>query len=144
MNILKSSGFTTSSVNGKLINEQAYNAEFDGKNALIKTLNNGKFKEFILDKDDINEILGSFYKNKFNKNNKELLLTRLGNEYDVVVEPKEYYNNLKSVDSELKDLFIDISKIKKKTVKQKERKNKKQKKNKTNKKKNKNDEEKED
>ena len=137
MNILKSSGFTTSSVNGKLINEQAYNAEYDGENALIKTLNNGKFKEFILDKKDINEILGPFYNNKFtnNKGKNDLLLTRLGNEYDLVVEPKEYYNNLKSVDSELKDLFIDISKIKKKTLKTKERKNKKAKKNKTNKKK---------
>ena len=60
----------------------------------------------------------------------------MGNEYDLLVEPKEYYNNLKSVDSELKDLFIDISKIKKKTLKTKERKNKKAKKNKTNKKKN--------
>lgn len=137
MNILKSSGFTTSSVNGKLVNEQGYNAEYDGKNALIKTLNNGKFKEFILNKKDINQILGPFYKNKFtnNRNKNELLLTRLGNEYDVVVEPKEYYNNLKSVDDELKDLFIDISKIKKKTLKNKERKNKKGKKNKTNKKK---------
>tara|TARA_R110002074_G_scaffold205496_1_gene373918 strand:- start:44 stop:454 length:411 start_codon:yes stop_codon:yes gene_type:complete len=135
MNILKSSGFTTSSVNGNLINEQGYNAEFDGENALIKTLNNGKFKEFILDKKEINHILGPFYKNKFNTNNNDLLLTRLGNEYDLLVEPKEYYNNLKSVDSELKDLFIDISKIKKKTLKTKERKNKKAKKNKTNKKK---------
>ena len=137
MNILKSSGFTTSSVNGKLLNEQGYNAEYDGKNALIKTLNNGKFKEFILNKKDINQILGPFYKNKFtnNRNKNELLLTKLGNEYDVVVEPKEYYNNLKSVDDELKDLFIDISKIKKKTLKNKERKNKKGKKNKTNKKK---------
>ena len=139
MNILKSSGFTTSSVNGKLIDEQAYNAEYDGKNALIKTLDNGKFKEFILNKEDINEILTPFYKNKFNKkNNQDLLLTRLGNDYDIVIEPKEYYNNLKSVDSELKDLFIDVSKIKKKSIKQKERKDKKSKKNKTNKKKSKN------
>ena len=92
MNILKSSGFTTSSVNGKLIDEQAYNAEYDGKNALIKTLDNGKFKEFILNKEDINEILTPFYKNKFNKkNNQDLLLTRLGNDYDIVIEPKEYY-----------------------------------------------------
>ncbi len=68
MNILKSSGFTTSSVNGKLINEQAYNAEYDGENALIKTLNNGKFKEFILDKKDMHEILGPFYNNKFTNN----------------------------------------------------------------------------
>lgn len=133
--MIKSSGFTTSSANGKLLNEQAYDATYDGKNALIKTLDNGKFKEFVLDKKDINEILAPFFRNKFNNNN-ELLLKRLGNQYDIIVEPKEYYNNLKSVDSELKDLFIDISKIKKKTIKQKKRKNNKNnKKNKTNKKK---------
>ena len=135
MNILKSSGFTTSYINDKLVNEQGYNAKYDGKNALVKTLNNGKFEEFILDNQDINKILGLFYKNKFVKGNNDLLLKRLGNEYDITVEPKEYYNNLKTVDSELKDLFIDISKIKKKTIKQKEKKEKKRKKNKTNKKK---------
>ena len=117
MNILKSSGFTTSLINGNVINQQGYNAEYNGKNALIKTLDNGKFKEFILDKKDINEILGSFYKNKFNNNNNDLLLTRLGNDHNVVVEPKHYYDNLKYTDEELKDLFVDFSKLKKKTIK---------------------------
>jgi hypothetical protein len=122
MNIFKSSAFSTSSVNNKLVNEQGYNAEFDGDKALIKTLDNGKFKQYILDKEDIKKILQPFYTSKYKRHfsNSDLhsgLLHRLSNDYDVVVEPKEFYKNLKPLEKDLKDLYIDVSKIKKRTIK---------------------------
>ena len=152
MNILKSSGITTSSFNGKLIDQQAFNAHYDGNNAIIETLNNGNFKKILLDKNDINNILESFFENKINKINKnnkdnknnknnksssnnKLLLDKLISDYKISVQPSEYYNNLKDTNDEIKNLFTDITKIKKTTSKNKKVNKKANKNKKTNKKK---------
>ena len=132
MNVIKTSGYTTSSVNGNKINEQAYDAKYNGNEAIIKVLNNGKMQEILLDKSDINHILTPFFKNKLKNSSQKMLLDKLSSDFNVNITPHEYYSNLRNTSSELKDLFTDISTLKKVSKKNKK---KKEKKNKTNKKK---------
>lgn len=111
MSIFKSSGFTSSSINGKTINTQAYNAYYDNETGMIKTFNNGEIKDFIFDKKDVDEILKSYFNNQLQNTSSQSLLNKLGSDYDISIEPKEYSNSLKNVDSKLKNLFTDISKV---------------------------------
>lgn len=134
MNVIKTSGYTTSSLNGKTINEQAYDAKYNGNEAIIKVLNNGKMQEILLDKSDVNHILTPFFKNKLKNSSQKMLLDKLSSDFNVSVSPSEYYSNLRNTSSELKDLFTDVSKLKKVSKKNKK---KQAKKNKTNKSKNK-------
>jgi hypothetical protein len=127
MNVIKTSGYTTSSVNGKTINQQAYDAKYNGNEAIIKVLNNGKMQEILLDKSDVNHILTPFFKNKLKNSSQKMLLDKLSSDFNVNVTPHEYYSNLKNTSSELKDLFTDVSKLKKVSKKNKKKQGKKNK-----------------
>ena len=132
MNLIKTSGYITSSINGNTINEQAYNAKYNGNEAIIKVLNNGKLQEIVLNKSDVNHILSPFFKNKLKKTSQKMLLDKLSSDFNINVSPSEYYSNLRNTNNELKDLFTDVSKLKKVSKKNKKKKSNK---NKTSKKK---------
>ena len=119
MNIFKSSGFTTSSINGKTINNQAYNAYYDNENGIIKTFNNGIIKDFIFDKKDVDQIFKTYFNNRLNDkyNGSQSILNRLSTDYDIIIEPKDYSNSLKDTDNKLKKLFTHISKVDKNKTK---------------------------
>ena len=127
MNIFQSSGFTTSSINGETINKQAYNAYYDNETGIIKTFNNGEIKDFVFDKKDVDHIFKTYFNNRLRDKSRGSvsLLNRLASDYDITIEPKDYSSSLKDVDSKLKSLFADDSKISKSKSKTKKDKTKK-------------------
>jgi len=143
MNNYKSSGFSTTSINGNTINEQAYHINVDNDKGLIKTFNNGDIKNYILDKKEVNEIFKYYFNNQINNSSNKSLLNHLSSDYKINIEPKDYSNSLKETDSQLKDLYNDVKNDgKSKTKKVKKAKGNKVKKTKINKDKKKNKKEK--
>lgn len=63
---IKSSAFTQTNKNGKIVNQRGYDAVYDGNVAVIDAVSNGNLFRIELDKDDVFDLLKKFYKSGTN------------------------------------------------------------------------------
>ena len=104
---IKSTAFTQTNKNGKIVNQKGYDAVYDGNLAVIDTLSNGNLFRIELDKDDIFYLLKNFYKSGSNSGSLKDSLMR-----DFNIDKRSLLHDLyKDSDyskSQLASLYSDI------------------------------------